>query len=708
MKFGLDHWTMGENHISMTSRVLPRNQELLCCLILASWELCSAQPPQLPQPSSSGVPINATTPPGQSAIMNQPVVVNTFESVERERLRLAEEVAKLERDDAEFREQVTKLQAKLAGLSLVGMTPSSMPSDYRAFISANAGEIEKSDAYYALLKTLLNELTPESPYRARKREDNSNPLKASQRLATLSEYAEDDDICRTIRGHIASLSGGRVDDARRQFEIGKTLTRLAGERRRLEWNLRMANGFNPLSGQPRSTEDERAYIRNQIADVAKEVKSLEDEKESISHLVTAAVRKLQFQQFIIELAMQQRYIHSLIACGFYRNSFKRGDLSISEEAYPNGHSSKSQKTAASNNDSQPSDGKSPQNPVLAETTTAPALPTGAPASSLPSAELPVISTITGLESFLLNRIRDAIKDREAMDNMLREGQMSAAESVLRKMMLTAKYQPELQTLPYADRQKIQRFSQTAKRLSDALNARDYPEISRLAGEVEKDCSDAGMSDLKVFAAEHPRKAMHWAKQSELALKAGDPKTAQSLMEAAIRRAPLNPDVTSKIEGVQDDVLNDNRLADDIQDIVQHRDYQTAFERMNEFVPLVASENDPGLKTKYEALLEMERSLRAALEKCDELERRGNYSEAWLALSTLDATVANDSRLNLRKSKLSGKCARFVSNYTNAVEHEQSGKNAISLAWYLSALSDAPGSEQLQAKAIELGNRLLKN
>ena len=213
MKFGLDHWTMGENHISMTSRGLPRNQELLCCLILASWELCSAQPPQLPQPSSSGVPINATTPPGQSAIMNQPVVVNTFESVERERLRLAEEVAKLERDDAEFREQVTKLQAKLAGLSLVGMTPSSMPSDYRAFISANAGEIEKSDAYYALLKTLLNELTPESPYRARKREDNSNPLKASQRLATLSEYAEDDDICRTIRGHIASLSGGRVDDA---------------------------------------------------------------------------------------------------------------------------------------------------------------------------------------------------------------------------------------------------------------------------------------------------------------------------------------------------------------------------------------------------------------------------------------------------------------------------------------------------------------
>lgn len=664
-----------------------------CCLILSGWAPCSAQiapPPRAATPDITGGAAAAVA--GQPGIMNQPVVISTFESVEMERLRLAEEVAKMERDELDFREQVAKLQAKLAGLSLAGMTPASLPSDYRSFISANAGDIKKSDAYYAQLKSLLNDLTPDSPYRSRLTGDSSNPQQASEKLNKLSEYREDDDICRTIRGHIASLAGGRVDDMQRRTEIGRQLNLLAGERRRLEWNLRMANGVNALSGEARSTEDERAYIQHQIEDVAREVQQLEDEKKSLSHLVTAEVRKLQFQQFIIELAVQQRYIHALIASGFYRNSFQRGDLKISGDAYPSGHSSHSGKNGGQD----------------AATPSSAALPPGAPASSLPATELPVISTITGLESFLLNRIRDAIKDREAIDNMLREGQISAAESVLRKMLLTAKYQPELQTLPYADRQKIQRFSQNVKKLSDAINARDYPEIARLSAEMEKDGTDAGASDLKAFAAEHPRKALHWAKQAELALRADDRKAAQSLMEASVRRAPLDPEVARKIEQLQSDAVNSSDLGDSLEDIVKRQDYKAALDRMNEFAPLAATSKNPKLKADYEALLEREKALRAALEKCDELERRGNAPEAWIALGTLDAPVAGDARVNERKGRLAGKAPRFVSCYTTAVEREQSGKAALALAWYLSALADAPGNEHLQAKVTALGNRLLKN
>jgi len=631
--------------------------------------------------------------------MNQPLVVNSFEGVEMERLRLAEEVSKAERDDADFREQVAKLQAKLAGISLAGVTPGSMPSDFRTFLSANAGEIKKSDAYYVELKKLLNDLTPNSPYRARLPGDTSNPRRASEQLRNLSGYEEDDDICRTISGHISSLSGGRVDDMRRQTEINRQITSLTAERKRLEWNLRMANGVNPLSGEQRATEDERAYIRKQIDDVAHEVNALDDEKKSLSHLVTAEIRKLQFQQFIIELAVQQRYIHSLIACGFYRNSFAGGDMKVSEDAYPAGHSSKADSPAPSQGGEQ-------------ETSTSPdggaaALPVAAPASAIPATELPVISTITGLEAFLLNRIRDTMKERQSIDNMLTEGQVSAAESVLRKMMLTAKYQPELQTLPYADRQKILRSGQNVKKLSDALNSRDYAEILRLADEMEENGTDTGASDLKVFAAEHPRKALHWAKQAELALKTGDRKSAQSLMEAAVRRAPLDSAVSEKINQLQGDALDNTDLAEDLQGIIDKQDYQAAFVRMNEFAPLVANNDKAELRSQYEQLVEKEKTLRKALETCDTLERRGNYPEAWIALCALEAPMASDSRVNLRKSQLAGKSSRFVSSYTNGAESEQSGKHALALAWYLSALSEAPGSEELQAKVTSLGGTLLK-
>lgn len=320
----------------------------------------------------------------------------------------------------------------------------------------------------------------------------------------------------------------------------------------------------------------------------------------------------------------------------------------------------------------------------------------------------MISTITGLEAFLLNRIRDAIKDRQAIDNMLREGQTSAAESVLRKMMLTAKYQPELQTVPYAERQRILAFGQNVKNLSDALNAPDYSEIARLAAAMENSGSDAGVSDLKLFAAEHPRKALHWANQAELALRAGDRKAAQSLMEAAVRRAPLVPEVVQKIDQLQGDALNNTFLAESLQNILDTQDYQDAFERMNEFAALVAGDDKPALKAQYEQLVAKEKTLRTALEKCDALEQRGNHPEAWITLCVLEEPMASDSRINLRKSRLAGKASRFVSSYTNAVEREQVGKVALALAWYLSALSDAPGSEELQAKVTTLGKGLLEN
>lgn len=658
--------------------------------LLPTTALAQTIPPNLPQTSPQQLGTAGSQLP--TALVGQPVAVNTFESVETERLRLAAELAKVERDDTEFREQVAKLQAKLAGISL-SLAPASLPSEHRSFLSANAGDIAKSDAYYALLKSCLNELTPDSPYRSRLQGDTSNPLKASQKLSKLSEYQEDDDICRTIRGHIASLSGGRVDDRNRLNDIERELNNLAEERRRLQWNLRMASTYSPLSGERRGSDEEMEQYRKEIAEAEERMAELRAEKKNLSHLVTAALRKLQFQQFIIELAVQQRYLHSLIACGFYRNSFKGGDLAISKDAYP----------------AKPST-ESGQNAGGAQAIPQPSIPSaaGVPVSTPPTNELPAISTITGLESFLLNRVRDGIKDRQAIDNMLKEKQMSAAESVLRKMILTAKYQPELQTIPYADRQRIQQFSQTVKNLSDALNAKDYDEISRLSGELQSTCSDAGISDLKVFAAEHPRKALHWAKQAELAMKAGDPKTASSLIEAAINRAPLDAAVKEKIEGIQDQSISASRAVEELKEIARRQNYKEAFDRMNEFAPLAANGDDAELKSQYEALVALEQSLRAGLEKCDEFVRRGDYAEGWIALSSLDPALQEDPRVNVQKSKIAVKCPNFVAKYSSAVDRESSGARALALAWYLSALPDAPSNEQLQAKITQLGTAVLKD
>ena len=618
---------------------------------------------------------------GGGPIMNQPVVVNTFENVEMERLRLADETAKLTDEERDFREQTAKLQLKLTETSIAGMTPASLPSDYRTFMSANAGDIQKSLAYYNLMKSVLNDLTPESPYRTRSSTDTSNPERASQKLLELSGYAEDDDLCRTIRGHLSSLTGGRVDDRQRTIEIGKELDTLNKERKRLEWNLKMSYNVNSLTGKQSGTDDERRFLQDQIEDLKGRIAALENEKKSLSHLVTAEVRKLQFQQLIVELTVQQRYIHALIASGFYRNSFKGGDLALSKEAYPSG-SSESKKGGGD------ADKGSNGNNAAAPT-------------------MPHISTITGLEAFLLNRIRDAGKDRQAIDNMLREKQISAAESTLRKMVLTAKYQPELQTIPYSDRQRIQQFGQNIKNISDAVNSKDYPKIAELAAEIEKSSTDAGTSDLKTFAAEHPRKALHWAQQARLAMKVGDKKNSNVLMEAAIRRDPLNPKLERKIDDIQESALEDTESLEALKIIVKAQDHKAAFDRMGEFAALLGKGSNSELKVSYESLVEREKNLRASLEKCDAFERRSAYPEVWIALCDIDPASVADSRVTDRKAKVSGKCPRFISDYTSALELEKKGKRGQALAMYLSALDASPSNEILVGKVTELGKQILK-
>jgi fructose-bisphosphate aldolase class 1 len=126
------------------------------------------------------------------------------------------------------------------------------------------------------LKTVLNDLVPNSPYKARTTSDSSSPLRASEKLAKLSSYPEDNDISRIISGHISSLAGGRVDDQRRQLEINKELQRLAAERKRLEWNLKISYSPNLVDGRTSSTEDERNFIRQHIADVKAEAQCYED------------------------------------------------------------------------------------------------------------------------------------------------------------------------------------------------------------------------------------------------------------------------------------------------------------------------------------------------------------------------------------------------------------------------------------------------
>jgi hypothetical protein len=193
------------------------------------------------------------------------------------------------------------------------------------------------------------------------------------------------------------------------------------------------------------------------------------------------------------------------------------------------------------------------------------------------------------------------------------------------------------------------------------------------------------------------------------MKVGDIKSMNSLMEYSVRRAPLDQSVKEKIELIQESAVGDHELSEDLKRIVESSDYRSAFDRINEFGPLAQGKNsDPELQAAYEALLELEKDLRSAVEKADAMERRGAHPDAWMEIHSLKDPIRNDSRVVERKSRLAGKCPKFVNAHTKALENENAGCPAKALAWYLNALSESPSNEDLIAKVHSLGIGLLED
>lgn len=625
------------------------------------------------------------TPPGS-------VVVNSFESVEMEKLRIVKEAGKLEREEAEFKEGVLKLQKKLMDASADAVTPANLPSDYNSFINAPSKDVNRSVLYYGQLKEALNQLTPSSPYLARTTGDTVNPVKAGEILNKMCDFEEDVGICRTILNQWSAKEGSARDDAARMAQINNSISQMEKERDRLQWNYNQGLKINPLTQEPYNSDKQQGSLLEQTERVKEQIAELVKEKQGFRNFVNTPLRKLEFQQFIVQLAAQQRYIHALIACGFYRNVFPGGDMSLSDKAYPGGISN----NGGAGNGGANSGGSSAASPQAA--------PTSAGATA--SQGVPMISTITGLESFLLNRIRDAKTDRASVENMIKTKQMSAAESLLRKMVSTAKYQPELQTFPYEERQKIHEYTKTIRQLMEAVNSKNWPEIQSLSDKLEQESSDVGPQDLKAFAKENREKALLWIKIAEVAMRVGDLQGAEALLDAARKRAPIDKEVAEAISNTQDKTLTGEKLKEQLDQVLKDSDYIQAFQRMGEFAPLIALAKDEKQKKEYEVLVDKERTVKTALEKSASLQQMNANADAWMELEVLPDPLNKDKRVLEKKSVLAGDCPQFISFYTKGKKYEARGNSTLAIAWYLQALSNAPSVTLIKEKIKSLGDKTL--
>jgi tetratricopeptide (TPR) repeat protein len=241
---------------------------------------------------------------------------------------------------------------------------------------------------------------------------------------------------------------------------------------------------------------------------------------------------------------------------------------------------------------------------------------------------------------------------------------------------------------------------------ESVNSKDWPEIEKLCDKLELESTDVGAQDMRAFAKENRQKSLLWTKMAEVAMRGGDMQGAEALLDAARKRAPTDTQVSVAVSNTQDKTLTDEKLKEQLDQILKSADYVQAFERMGEFAPLVASTKDEKQKSAYAMLIDKEKSVKAALEKSASLQQMNASSDAWVELDRLPDPLNKDKRVLERKSVLATDCGQFISSYGKAKRFETSGKPTLAIAWYLQALTNAPSSTILKDKIKSLGDETL--
>jgi tetratricopeptide (TPR) repeat protein len=618
-----------------------------------------------------------------------------------------------------FSKELGVLQKALSGNSATLLSPLGIPNDLNAFLNSPPTDIGRVTGYYSQLMATLNSLNPTNPYATTGPSKAQDIGAAEQGLRSLTVFAEDEMISRILLNHIQAVRGEHRSDKGRIGEIDREIASREVEIRRKEWNLENEASPNLLSGELLGGRGGAAQTLAEILSLKERLRALVQERALLTTVRNPLRRRAQFQLFILELSSQQRYIHALIACGFYRylssdTTFDPQQLEEERNSLEAENREQNLSYQASLKDIQSSTSVIPNavnaSPLLGAAPSNGGAggsgPSGTPTSASPQGDsLPQFSSITGLETYLTTKIMDSRRKRQSFDGMISGKRYGLAQALLIDLHSTARHQPELHTIPVEARHEILNYGNKVRQLSEALSSLDYESIKALSTEAGEIDSMIGTVPLKAFAEKYPIQGRIWARQAEILSRSGKFQEAEEMMKAALQVAPLDKEVQETLKNVQDDLLEKREALENLKMVVKDGDYREAFERGDEFLPLAESDGDPDLKRDFDSLLDREKNVQASLEKSKALENRGERAAAWLEVTEVPENVMDDSRFVSRRTELSARSADFAKGYYSAKDFEKAGKDMIALAWYLNLVDEAPGSDVLNARIDDLSRRV---
>jgi len=409
-----------------------------------------------------------------------------------------------------------------------------------------------------------------------------------------------------------------------------------------------------IGGSPTAGPVSQFFRARELAETEAKLKAAE-----ASAMLTGVQAKLQFQTAIVNLFLQRRFQHCLIAASFYRYIFKGSAQTLEV-------------------------GKKEV------------------ASFLPSSDMAI--TVESLE-FLS---REAMNETEASMQGVRasytDGQLVGALERLQETFFIGEFLPPVAQF---EREKKQVLLNLYKQVDEArklADLKDYDAVDKLVAEIGLTAKDFRTSEVTSALRAAQRMSTLSLYGAQQAAATGDYARAQEGVQRAAGLWPLNPALKTYTENMAQQVDLGSQAAVLFDDASKRGDLRRIYDQRSELAIALLSDavRGPQLKEIIERISRVE----IYLAQAKELVAQNNAFAAWEALDAASALTPNDVSVNQRRADLAPRVAAFVGRVDSAKRQEESGNQAAALTQYLAAQGLYPASSLARTGIARVSGALL--
>jgi len=526
-----------------------------------------------------------------------------------------------------------------------------MRSRFETYLTTPEAISAEDQAYRDIMAQMMQLLAPTN-------KPGPEPMKAFALLPEAATFKIDGGLCNSIANAIWDVWLSQ----RKQGNLKSANVAMDERRRQLEWNAQMSND-NTKSGKVASSEkgaqakaDAKAqadgatfgrtsgYIKG-IAEIEAR-KKMNEAATGLSEVSS----KVQFQALIIQMFLQRRFEHAVIACRFYPNLFKDGDSILQMDK-------------------------------------------DADLQKALSGSFGVPPTVTMIDGLSLEAIRSVDESLVSFENLLARTDIDSASNRLLEAFGVGEYLPRVRRLPMKEKSKVLDFVRKKNKLLGFLEMKDYAEAEKTVLELKNEAQD--FEYAKPLAAINTAKSvssLHISK-ARMAMATKDTKTLETEMKAATEIWPTNPDLANfSGELVKGSDMKSQGIME-FDRLISQKGYRQIFD--NKLQLAIAVQGDAAREKDLEKVLNDMGRVEIVMGGAKELAAT-SPAAAWEKVEREAKLFPDDNALSKLRADLGIQASEFVTAIERGRQHEEKKQTGSAIAWYLKARRMHPPSELAQA------------